>query len=229
MKLHKYCALFPEMDADSLVEIVSSMKATGFQKDKPIIMLGDEILDGQNRFKAAQAAGLKPTFKTFAGTDPLAFVIRENMSRRHLTQSQRAMIAAEIAKTRGSGATIAEAAKQMGVSLDSVNIAVKLKKKSSRIAKSVMSGKMTLHKAEKKSSPQPKSVPRGGLFANKVASESDISSKSEPAKKEKTLGQIGYEAYASKIGIDIDWNDSQRSGKNAWEYAALEIKSAARM
>ena len=39
----------------------------------------------------------------FEGDDPLAFVIAKNLKRRHLTESQRAMVAAKLAKLPHGG------------------------------------------------------------------------------------------------------------------------------
>jgi len=59
----------------------------------------DAILDGRNRHAAALEAGVTPTFTTFSGTpqEALQYAVRSNLHRRHLTTSQRAMIAAAMA------------------------------------------------------------------------------------------------------------------------------------
>lgn len=52
--------------------------------------------DGRNRYAACLAAGVESRTRTFDG-DPLAFVISENVLRRHLNESQRDMFAARLA------------------------------------------------------------------------------------------------------------------------------------
>src|ERR1700730_14268337 len=47
-------------------------------------------------------AGIEPRYEQYNGRDPLAHVISLNMKRRHLDESQRAMLAARIA-TLGDG------------------------------------------------------------------------------------------------------------------------------
>src|SRR6516164_995725 len=79
---------------------VADIKVKGLCE--PIVLYENKTLDGRNRYLACIAAGIEPTFKTYEGTDPVAFVISANLCRRHLTESQRAMIAAKLA-TFGRG------------------------------------------------------------------------------------------------------------------------------
>ncbi|WP_339541575.1 hypothetical protein, partial [Pseudomonas sp. RA_15y_Pfl1_P12] len=64
-----------------------------------VILHRDMILDGRNRYTAATRKGLPVRTSLFKGDDrdALAWVISKNLKRRHLTESQRAMVAARIA------------------------------------------------------------------------------------------------------------------------------------
>jgi hypothetical protein len=58
------------------------------------------ILDGRNRYRAAILKGINPRFREELPPDPYAFVASANLHRRHLDESQRAMIAARLATLR---------------------------------------------------------------------------------------------------------------------------------
>ena len=78
--------------------LVADIRANGVHD--PIDLYQGKILDGRNRHRAAVAAEFeleKRHFRHFHPEiygDPLAYVISKNLSRRHLDESQRAMVAA---------------------------------------------------------------------------------------------------------------------------------------
>ena len=77
-------------------DLVASMRRRGFDPSHPIILCEELILDGRNRWRACQLAGVEPRTRQFPeGQDPLAFVLAANLHRRHLAESQRAMVAAK--------------------------------------------------------------------------------------------------------------------------------------
>lgn len=100
-KAHPLADLFPMMSPDEMAALVEDVRDRGVQR--PIVLLDGMVLDGRNRYHAARDAGVGYRVVEFTGTDPVGFVIAENLHRRHLSTSQRAMIAAKIANlARGS-------------------------------------------------------------------------------------------------------------------------------
>jgi len=81
------------MTGDEYGKLVESIKAHGVRE--PIVILDDQILDGQHRWRACTALSIECPTVEFDGPSPLAYVMDRNLHRRQLTPSQRAAIAAE--------------------------------------------------------------------------------------------------------------------------------------
>ena len=94
-EFHPLANLFPLLEGAECDALVADIKAHGVRE--PVITYDGKILDGRNRVKAAIAAGAEVPFREYEGDDPLGFVISLNLHRRHLNESQRAMVAANIA------------------------------------------------------------------------------------------------------------------------------------
>jgi hypothetical protein len=95
MEFHPLANLFPMLEAPQAGAFADDIKANGLRQ--VIVTFGGKILDGRNRYLACREAGVNPRFKEFTGDDPLSYVISLNLTRRHLTESQRATVAAKIA------------------------------------------------------------------------------------------------------------------------------------
>lgn len=115
VSVHPLAELFPAIEGAGFAEMVADIRASGL-REKIVLTRGRAILDGRNRFAAAIEAGLLANPVPLAdlarffrlkrpseGTD-LAFVLSANLHRRHLSESQRALVAARLANMGHGGA-----------------------------------------------------------------------------------------------------------------------------
>lgn len=96
---HELANLFPLMDESQYSDLVADIKENGLIES--IILYEGKILDGRNRYNACNDAGVEPSFVEYEGEDALSYVISLNLNRRHLNESQRAMIGARLANMQG--------------------------------------------------------------------------------------------------------------------------------
>ncbi len=95
-EFHEFASMFPLLEGSELDELAADIKTHGQREE--IVMLDDKVLDGRNRYIACQRLKIKPRMRDFNcidGDNPLDFVWSANFSRRHLTQSQRAIAIAK--------------------------------------------------------------------------------------------------------------------------------------
>lgn len=93
---HPVADLFPLMPDPELEALSRDIEANGLRE--PIWLHPDgRIIDGRNRYRASMLVGVEPDTRTWDGEGSLvAFVVSLNLHRRHLNESQRAMVAADI-------------------------------------------------------------------------------------------------------------------------------------
>ena len=157
MDIHELANIFPKLGDEELKELCADIEKNGLAE--PITVYEGKILDGRNRWTACTRLGIEPKTIEYTGNDPLAFVLSKNLHRRHLNESQRAMIAAKIANLpKGrpgknppiGGFTQSEAAKMLNTSERSVGRASKVQKSSvPEVAKAVETGKVPVSVAAK--------------------------------------------------------------------------------
>jgi ParB-like chromosome segregation protein Spo0J len=176
-ELHLLSLVMPPMSGDDFSQLKASIEKAG-QLD-PIVLLDGKILDGRHRYQACCELGITPIFRDYDpatdGDSPTEFSVAKNTVRRHLTTSQRAMIAANIrpfyeqeasarkaaTKLVGKGKqaetdapaerihTAEKAAAQLSVSPRSVKAASQVAAEAPDLAEQVTAGNITLNAAAK--------------------------------------------------------------------------------
>jgi ParB-like chromosome segregation protein Spo0J len=102
LKQHPLSAAFPAMGADDFAALVEDIRANG--QREPVTVLDGMVLDGWHRYQACQQLGMEAQKFTFpSDKDPVAFVLSENLHRRHLTPSQRAAAVVACSDYGGKG------------------------------------------------------------------------------------------------------------------------------
>jgi hypothetical protein len=158
---HELSKLFPPMTKDEFRGLARDIKKHGLINE--IVLLEGQILEGAHRYKACKLAGIEPRYRKFNGKDgsPVDFVMSQNLHRRHLTKSQRAAIAAELANMKrtdtlkkgsrsikvSNGNSAEQAAKQLKVGVAYVQRAKRLKRETPEVFDAVKAGKITVSKA----------------------------------------------------------------------------------
>jgi N6-adenosine-specific RNA methylase IME4/ParB-like chromosome segregation protein Spo0J len=98
LAFHPLANIFPLIEGAEFDALVADIAANGLSE--AIVLYEDKILDGRNRYRACLKAGVQHRAMRYRGSDPLAFVVSKNLHRRHLDESQRAMVAAKLANLR---------------------------------------------------------------------------------------------------------------------------------
>jgi hypothetical protein len=153
-EFHDVANLFPMLDADELKALSTDIFENG--QFEPITLFEGKILDGRNRYVACLDAGVEPLFTEYNGRDPIGYVVSLNLKRRHLDESQRAMVAAKLANLSdgqradrvASSIDLPTAAKMLNVSESSIKRAKTVQREADpEIVKAVESGDVSVSAA----------------------------------------------------------------------------------
>lgn len=160
-EIHPAANLFPEMADEESRSLMVDIRDNG--QREPIILFQGRVIDGRNRLRACRWLGVEPKTREYQGReeDIVTYVLSLNLHRRHLTESQRAMVAASIANMKPgnhskaanlpvSSVAQAEAAKMLSVSERSVRTArTIIEKAEPEVVESIQTGSMSLNEASK--------------------------------------------------------------------------------
>jgi hypothetical protein len=121
------------LDKDSVgfKALVADIEANGLQEQ--LTMFEGKVLDGRNRLQALKELGAVELrahhLRDYRGDDPIGYVLSINLHRRHLNESQRAMVAGKLTNlgvganqhTKGEGTSIDVASKLLNVGRASID------------------------------------------------------------------------------------------------------------
>jgi hypothetical protein len=106
-EFHDLTSIFPLASSTALTRLAEDIRNYG--QHEPIVLYEEKILDGRNRYNACLLSGVTPRFITFESLlanqaneeppmlkDPLQWLVRKNISERHLTQAQLAVVALDV-------------------------------------------------------------------------------------------------------------------------------------
>lgn len=167
-KIHPAADIFPMMEGAAYDSLKASIEKDG--QVTPIELWDGQVIDGRNRLKACEELGVDPwvsDVEDIADSDPVSYALALNLERRHLNESQRAMVASKAEELyrqdrpkdqegkfasmdQPAGQASDRAASVMGVSGRSVRSATKVRRDGDpELAKSVERGDLAVSAAAK--------------------------------------------------------------------------------
>lgn len=100
--VHPFADRFPLIEGEGFAALVKSIQENGLRESIVLAPDGTTIVDGRNRYRACHEARVDAHYRTLGAhyDEKLIrdFIIDHNITRRHLTPGQRAMLALEIEK-----------------------------------------------------------------------------------------------------------------------------------
>jgi N6-adenosine-specific RNA methylase IME4 len=108
-RTHPHAEFLPAMSAEEYQSLAADIAANGLRV--PIARDGRDgsIVDGRHRSRACKELGIEPAYEDLAfasDEEVLRYVVSLNLNRRHLNESQRALVAARVANHREGRARI---------------------------------------------------------------------------------------------------------------------------
>ena len=176
-KTHPAAEIFPLLEGANFEALVQDIRNNGLREAITLHPDGS-VLDGRNRLRACRALAIEPLVSKWDGSGTeAAFVVSKNLHRRHLDETQRAMVATTLATRKrednlkqnksteqgipcSDGLTNQQAADLLNVSADSVIKAKKVfNEATAEIIESVRKGEISLNAASRQIGKPTKSKP----------------------------------------------------------------------
>lgn len=220
VKIHPAANLFPLMTESEYVALRDDIRENGLTFG--VVFRGDELVDGRNRLRAIEELGLdlkshSVVIPVEQISDPIQYVLSLNLHRRHLTESQRGMIAADVAKLkRGDNqhssidlsSSQSEAAVMLNVSVPTVKRAKQVKENAvPEIIEAVERGEVTVSAAAavaKLPEAEQRKIASDGPKAVQKAASAERQAKSRKPDQDKSVEAIVLAECAALAGVSED-------------------------
>ena len=228
MEFHSMANIFPMLGVEELGELADDIMLNGLHQS--VELFEGKILDGRNRYLACELVGIEPDYIEYEGDDPLGYVLSLNLHRRHLTASQRAALAVEIANMKSGTRTDlepslklaevsqSEAAERLDVSPAYIREAKKIQRESPEHFDKVKSGEISLQQAKRELQPEPTSAdakaghaePPSVVRAGQQSGEQGLADRhfAEPLLDKALTLDGGRQIIRSMQQVDSDMNSS---------------------
>ncbi len=187
-RVHPAAAMFPIMSGREFDELVEDVRVNGLRE--PVVVSGDQLVDGRNRVRACVAAGVVPEVRELEhGTDAASWVMSVNVHRRHLDASQRALLASRLSALSGE-VTLSRAGELMGVSRASVARAAAVEKGPEPLRAAARDGVVSVGDAYELRGEEPETIAqlvedvRSGAAPNLRAAKRNRGIQDKPRKKD---------------------------------------------
>lgn len=156
MNIHPAADIFPPMTGDEFAALKADIAAHGVRE--PIWTRRGLLLDGRHRERACTELAIACPAREWDGEEGgvVAFVVSLNLNRRHLSESQRVVIAARLATLEQgrpektgefAGLSQADAAAMFNVSERSIRDAKRLEREAPHLLPQVAAGELSLNAA----------------------------------------------------------------------------------
>lgn len=161
MEFHEIAQIFPLMSGNEFDQLKTDIAANGLLE--AVWTYQGLILDGRNRYLACKDLGIEPRYQEYTGDDLQTFVISKNLHRRHLNETQRAVVASRLANMNHGGdrrsdqvanlqfekITQPEAAAMLSVSPRTVASVKQVEREAPELMPKLESGEMTAGEASR--------------------------------------------------------------------------------
>lgn len=192
---HPFADAFERLSEPEFEELKQDIAKNG--QLNPVAIWKGVLLDGRNRMAACLQLGKKPLVRELPeSTNPIEFILSQNIYRRHLSTGARAMFIIEAMKLNGKKLSEAKKSAKAEVSPRQLDDASAVGKANPKLKTMVQAGEVPLNKAAtvaRLPEEEQQRIVEGGSQAVKDAADRVKGKKPKPAKADVDLPEVFYD------------------------------------